>query len=196
MPGETQSGDAWVCGCSPGEVCAAVVDGLGHGLYATEASAAAVAVVALGWGGPADVLQRMHGALHGTRGAAAGVARLVGGDVCFCGVGNIGATVVHLNGQRNGLPSHFGVLGEGTPRMQEFRTPWSAGARLVLHSDGMANPWRAETERGLLACHPALLAAVIYRDFVRRRDDATVLVLADGTEFRHENVGHERGVAG
>lgn len=31
--------------------------------------------------------------------------------------------------------------------------------------------------RGLLACHPVLIAAVLHRDFARNKDDATVVVI-------------------
>jgi len=179
MPGEQESGDSWAWRAVPGDVSVMVVDGLGHGLFAAEAAAAAVAATVPAWGNPADVMQRIHAALHRVRGAAVGVARIANGEVRFCGVGNVSATVVHRNSQRNGLASNYGVAGEGMPRIQEFRTPWTTGARLVLFSDGLANPWRGETEPGLLAAHPGVLAGAFYRDFSRRRDDVTVLALAE-----------------
>jgi hypothetical protein len=37
-----------------------------------------------------------------------------------------------------------------------------------------------ESYPGLMTAHPALLAGVIYRDFARDQDDATVIVLGDG----------------
>jgi hypothetical protein len=50
-----------------------------------------------------------------------------------------------------------------------------------MHSDGIASRWRIDAYPGLIAAHPALVAGVIYRDFGRTRDDATVLVLADAS---------------
>jgi hypothetical protein len=45
----------------------------------------------------------------------------------------------------------------------------------VLHSDGLGTSWTFEKYPGLVACDPALIAGVLYRDFCRRRDDVTVL---------------------
>ena len=39
--------------------------------------------------------------------------------------------------------------------------------------------WTTDRYPGLLARHPVLLAGVLFRDFARARDDATVLVLRD-----------------
>ena len=61
--------------------------------------------------------------------------------------------------------------------MQVFTYPWPKGSLLLLHSDGLTTHWRAGDYPGLLACRPAVAAGVLYRDFRRRRDDATVLVL-------------------
>jgi hypothetical protein len=48
-----------------------------------------------------------------------------------------------------------------------------------MHSDGIAPRWRLDAYPGLMTAHPALVAGVIYRDFGRDRDDATILLLAD-----------------
>jgi hypothetical protein len=47
---------------------------------------------------------------------------------------------------------------------------------VILHSDGIATRWQLDAYPGLTACHPGVIAAVLYRDFRRERDDATVLV--------------------
>jgi hypothetical protein len=51
-----------------------------------------------------------------------------------------------------------------------------------MHSDGISARWRLEAYEGLADAHPALIAGIIYRDFGRPRDDATVLVLTDGSQ--------------
>jgi hypothetical protein len=50
-----------------------------------------------------------------------------------------------------------------------------------MHSDGISARWRADAYPGLAKAHPALVAGIIYRDFGRPRDDATVLVLRAST---------------
>jgi hypothetical protein len=44
-----------------------------------------------------------------------------------------------------------------------------------MHSDGLGTQWRLEDYAGLVARDPSLIAAVLYRDFTRVRDDVTVL---------------------
>ena len=51
------------------------------------------------------------------------------------------------------------------------------GTKLLLHSDGLGTHWRTDAYPGLMTRHPALVAGVLYRDFRRRRDDVTVLVV-------------------
>ena len=51
-----------------------------------------------------------------------------------------------------------------------------AGATLILHSDGVGTRWNLEHDPGLERCHPGIVAALLYRDFGRGRDDACVLV--------------------
>lgn len=50
---------------------------------------------------------------------------------------------------------------------------------LVMHSDGLGTRWSLDHYPGLKAAHPALIAAVLYRDFCRERDDVTVLVIRE-----------------
>jgi hypothetical protein len=45
-----------------------------------------------------------------------------------------------------------------------------------MHSDGLSSHWSLDPYPGLRLRHPALIAAVLYRDFSRHRDDVTVLV--------------------
>jgi len=46
-----------------------------------------------------------------------------------------------------------------------------------VHSDGLQSRWELGRYAGLLAHHPAVVAAVLYRDFKRGRDDISVVAL-------------------
>jgi hypothetical protein len=46
-----------------------------------------------------------------------------------------------------------------------------------MHTDGLGTRWDLDRYPGITRRHPSLLAAVLYRDFARQRDDATVLVV-------------------
>jgi hypothetical protein len=47
-----------------------------------------------------------------------------------------------------------------------------------MHTDGVSASWKPDDYPGLWAHHPVLIAAVIFRDHGRGRDDATVVVAA------------------
>ena len=123
----------------------------------------------------------MHGALRGTRGAAVAVARADAAAlrVEFAGVGNVAGTIVAGEGTQS-LVSLPGIVGHEMRKVQPFAYPWPAGGPLVLASDGLGTQWRLGRYPGRGARHPALLAGVLYRDFARRRDDVTVVVVRHG----------------
>ena len=54
---------------------------------------------------------------------------------------------------------------------------FSNGSCSIFCSDGIGTQWNLQLYPGLRACHPALIAGVLYRDFFRVRDDATVVVI-------------------
>jgi len=61
-------------------------------------------------------------------------------------------------------------------RVQEFVYDWSPDATLVMHSDGIQSRWSLADYPGLSQRDPALVAALLARDFRRGHDDLTVLV--------------------
>lgn len=184
LPGERACGDSWSAALAPTEATLAVADGLGHGEHAAHASEAALAAVARDPRLPvATLMQDAHAMLRATRGAAVAVAQIDmhAETLSFAGVGNI-AVHVFNGSERRQLVSHNGIVGSNMRKLQEFREPWLAGAMLLMHSDGLASRWDLDQYPGLAGRHPALLAAVLYRDFSRRRDDITVLVARDRQE--------------
>jgi hypothetical protein len=123
-----------------------------------------------------DLLGFAHAALRPTRGAAIGLAQVrpADGEIIFTGVGNIGGVVMTAGASRN-LVSHAGSVGHECRKVQSFSYPWSEGSVLVLYSDGLQTRWTLDRYPALAARDPALLAAVLYRDFSRGRDDVTVV---------------------
>ncbi len=69
--------------------------------------------------------------------------------------------------------------GNTIPRLQEYQHPVPAGALIVMHSDGLANQWGIGAYPGLRSRHPSIIAGVLYRDFGRKRDDVTVIVIRE-----------------
>jgi hypothetical protein len=46
-----------------------------------------------------------------------------------------------------------------------------------MHSDGLSARWDLHKNASLRQRHPAIIAAILYPDHARARDDATVVVL-------------------
>ncbi|MXP63504.1 anti-sigma regulatory factor [Roseomonas sp. M0104] len=176
LAGQEVCGDAWGVRALPEGLELMVADGLGHGPAAAKAAAAALRCF-FGSAGraPAAMLEAMHGELRPTRGAAAAVARLQGSTIVFAGLGNISGVAVG-GGEMRRMVSMNGTLGHAARRFQAFTSTLPPSPLLVLHSDGIGSGWRLEDYPGLAMLHPSLIAAVLFRDFGRPRDDATVLV--------------------
>jgi anti-sigma regulatory factor (Ser/Thr protein kinase) len=171
-------GDSWAVRASGGLVDALVVDGLGHGVLAAEASRAAVDAWAPDrYPAIADALSGIHDGVRHTRGAAGAIAEIDRDArlMRFAGIGNVAASVT-LNGKARQAVSHNGTLGHAARTFREFAYPWSSDSLLVVHSDGLTTHWSLEAYPGLARRHPAVVAGVLYRDFSRGRDDVTVLV--------------------
>jgi anti-sigma regulatory factor (Ser/Thr protein kinase) len=176
--GEEECGDGWGCRSIPGSVLLMVVDGLGHGLLASEAAREAERVFhASREFSCCAILNDSHNALRKTRGAAEAVVKidLEKGRLFFAGVGNISASIVSPSSSRS-MASHNGTLGMSMERVQEFSCEWNKNSILIMHSDGLATRWDLNQYPGIWSKAPSVIAAVLHRDFYRQRDDATVLV--------------------
>ena len=177
--GETHCGDAWLVRQHSGGTSVLVADGLGHGFPASQASETAVQTFSRAPidSGTADALQSIHLAIRHTRGAAAGLAHISRerGIVLYSGIGNI-VGVVSMAGESRQAVSNNGTLGHQVQTFREYQYPWRTDAVLVLHSDGVSARWSLDQYPGLRMRDTSLVAAVLYRDFSRTHDDATIVV--------------------
>lgn len=179
LAGEQMCGDDWSVQPGDGSATLMVVDGLGHGPMAAAAAQAAVqAAHANPRLSPLPLLDAVHQALRPTRGAAIAVLQLdlEAGTLRFAGVGNISASMLD-DGPRKSLTSQNGIVGHNMRKTQELQLAWPKTALVIAHSDGLSTQWNLEAYPGLSMRHPALIAGVLFRDFARPRDDATVVVL-------------------
>ena len=179
IAGEIVCGDDWSLQLNQNTLVLLVADGLGHGPDAAKASNAAVSAIDNHTDeSPTRMMQRAHDASRGTRGTAAGIAKIEVDkqQLTYVGVGNI-AMSIFSQGANQHLLSHNGIVGSNMRKMQEFTHSWEPGALLVAHSDGIGTRWDLGAYPGLIHSHPALIATILYRDFTRGRDDSTVVVL-------------------
>ena len=185
IEGEDVCGDAWSAEVHGDSLTLLVADGLGHGPDAAKASLAAVAVLLANSGkSPAILMGSAHSALHGTRGAAVAITQInaAQNEIKFAGVGNI-AVSIFINAGRKHLLSHNGIVGSNLRKLQEIDQVWESEGLLIAHSDGLGTRWELERYPGLSRIHPSLIAAILYRDFTRGRDDVTVVVVRSIKEF-------------
>lgn len=178
LASEQVCGDGWRV--IPGKTLQMfVVDGLGHGQFAHDAATAALEIfVARAGRGPKSILEDVHEGIRATRGAAVAMAEYHPDrrKVVFAGIGNIAGTIFSANLEKRTV-SLAGTAGYMVRRVDTFEYPAEgADALVILHSDGIGTSWTLSKYPGLSRCHPSVIAGVIYRDFVRARDDATILV--------------------
>lgn len=180
--GEPVCGDAWSWREVDWRQELLVADGLGHGVPAADASSAAARTFEKNAGdSPGEMVERLHKALRGTRGAAVAVARIdaAGGSVRYAGIGNIAGAVV-TNSKTQFMVSHSGTAGHAAMRFQEFEYELPPGGVVIMHSDGLSTNWDFRAYPGLLRRHPSVIAGVLYRDANRGRDDVCVVVVRSG----------------
>jgi anti-sigma regulatory factor (Ser/Thr protein kinase) len=178
-PQEVECGDTWCYVERAGGALVMGVDGLGHGLGASQAASIACDVfMTEKTRAPAAVLERIHANLRTTRGAAAIVMEIdwERRQLLAAGIGNLIAAIIEGNAAKR-IPSFNGIVGHATPRIRELSYPIASTATIVFHSDGLTAGWQPERYPGLMQHPCATIAGVLYRDCKRGRDDSMVVVL-------------------
>ncbi|CAD6552854.1 hypothetical protein LMG28727_05432 [Paraburkholderia kirstenboschensis] len=178
--GQDISGDAWAVRHTPDSMWVTLLDGLGHGPLAAEASRRAVDVfmaadpVAF----PADVMRDVHSGIKATRGAVMAIAKFEPANavLSFAGIGNI-VSVVHTGDSAQHLLSMDGTVGYNMRAVRPGEARWIPGSVFIATTDGLSTRWNLNRHPGLTNRHPSLIASVLHRDFARDADDATVVVV-------------------
>lgn len=178
-PGESVCGDGWASHQSAAKLAVLMVDGSGHGPEAHTAALRAIEIFRAQHGRTVEhVAQAIDRALATTRGAAVAVAEIdpAAGHVNFVGIGNISAALIDQGSVRR-MVSNYGTAGHIAPRILGFHYPFRDKTTVIMHSDGLTPRWDLSDYPGLIAAHPSLIAGILYRDFRRGRDDASIVVV-------------------
>ncbi|MBA4150894.1 MAG: SpoIIE family protein phosphatase [Verrucomicrobia bacterium] len=177
---ERVSGDSWAQRFNQTSQQILLVDGLGHGIRAAEAANEAVQIFLQRDLTATEMMNALHVALKSTVGAVVGLVEITlpGRVFSFTGVGNLEGKVINGNEKRS-LLSHNGTVGHAMRTVRQWAYTWSQNSLLILHSDGISNKWDLENYPGLSSRHPSIIAGVIYRDFRRERDDASIIVMRE-----------------
>ena len=179
MRHESACGDIWHLALSGPRLSALVIDGLGHGEDAhVAARCGGEAFAQRPFDHPDGLMADMHRAMNGTRGGAVATAQYDAENhtLQFAGIGNIGARLITPQASR-GLASHPGIVGVQYRKTHTFSYADAKDQLLVMYSDGLQSRWDLKDYPGLVMRHPATVAAVLFRDFCRGRDDVTVIAV-------------------
>ena len=144
IAGEDRSGDLAVFAAYAGGALAAVIDGLGHGDAAADASAIAAEVIHEHRSDPpAELLRRCHAALNKTRGVVMTLAwfDLDRRELSWAGVGNVEARLVRGAGgygaRHDSALVLGGVVGYNLPSIRTSTTDLMPGDAVAFATDGI-----------------------------------------------------------
>jgi phosphoserine phosphatase RsbX len=181
IPGEYRSGDLAVFAGYAGGALVAVIDGLGHGDEAADASEAAATVLREHRSAPVDeLLQRCHETLRRTRGAVMTLAwfDLEARTMAWTGVGNVEARFVRAGGQDGGRYDSpvvlGGVVGFNLPRVRVGTHPLEPGDAIAMATDGVAANFSESLSPGVSAQE---LADRVLERHGKGSDDALAVVV-------------------
>ncbi len=179
--GERVSGDTVVIEQRDEILFLAIVDALGHGPQANAVANQAERFLRNGWSSDVlDTMHRLHSALKGTIGAAAGlcVVDRVTREMRYAGVGN---TVLRTFGsQATRLISADGIIGSRfrTPAVQT--APLNESGTILLYTDGVSDHFDVEQYPQIIYHSASAIARKIVDSFGKPYDDATCMAMRYG----------------
>jgi serine phosphatase RsbU (regulator of sigma subunit) len=180
LPGQSESGDRYVCETFKNGVLLALVDGIGHGPEAAAAAEAACAILKTHPAEPVIALtERCHDRLRFTRGVVMSLAAfdLRHNLLTWLGIGNVQGAIRRLGlaaeGTEELLLLRAGVVGSQLPPLRVSVLPVVPGDMLVLATDGVQSGFAP----GITSWEaPRRAAQAILDRYNKRTDDALVLV--------------------
>jgi len=175
-PGESVSGDAWFIKQTPRFSFFAVIDVLGHGPEAHVDAVQLQKILEEVYTRPLlEIVRLCHEKLRHARGSAMALVLIDFSKRHFehISIGNV-ETRVYGTSESIRPFCQNGTLGMRMENPQVTRYPFPAGGTIVMFSDGIKD--RFVIEPGHLAMTPQAIAAYVFDNFTRERDDATVLV--------------------
>lgn len=175
-----RSGDAHVVAEFPGGALVAAIDGLGHGVEAHAAAERAARVLEQGAGEQiAELIERCHHALRGSRGAALSVASFDAraSSMTWAAVGNVEGFLLRRDASRprprESVMQRGGIVGYQLPPLRIDVVEVDPGDTLVFATDGIRSSFIGDLA---ITSGPDGLAREIFERHARGSDDALVLV--------------------
>ena len=176
--GEKYNGDNYFLQRFEDKTIAAVIDGLGHGQAASEASTEARLYLVENYEKPLDVIiNGLHARLKSTRGIVISIALIDDkkGELEYVGIGNVLTRI--FNSHTLIRPVNYsGSLGYTLRNFRVFQYPWVKGNIIIMTSDGISERYVTNKDPNFLKKHPIVIASTILKEYGKTQDDATVLV--------------------
>ncbi len=186
--GETVCGDAYSVFEDGKSTTVSVVDGLGHGEGAKEASQAFVRSIEQRAEAAGDdlaiLMESASTDIARTRGVQAAILRLDTEKkrLCFLGVGNI--DIMTITREPISPISMAGIVGRPIRKTKQFDYSIAVGDLIAVFSDGISARFDLES----YLCDPSTgdkrsaeeLAGVILKENGRKHDDATCIIIICG----------------
>lgn len=178
--GEIANGDSYVIKQTKTGSLIAVIDGVGHGVLAHQASNAARQYIERHAELPLlDIFKGVDRACAATRGVVMAIAVFDWHQKVFrfASVGNIEVSVFHDNREKPKFIVRRGIVGKHAPQPVITENEWHVGDMLALHSDGLSTHW-SWNDFTLYAEYPAqVIAENIYNVTQKNYDDATIIIV-------------------
>ena len=178
--GLTVSGDSYLTKEFDDRVLIAVVDGLGHGLEAAEASIIAIQCIEENYRRSlSEIIRICHEALKYTRGAAMEVVLIDKKELTltYVGIGDIGIRVVNARNERSVKPVPMaGIVGQNLRKIKEDEFSYIRGDVIIMHSDGISDKFDLNLEPFMMMEEPQKIAESIIDRFGKSTDDALIIV--------------------
>lgn len=174
-PGFRSNGDAYFIKRYEDKAIVAVIDGIGHGDKANEASKIAVKVLEDKFRDELEqIAVTVHRKLQGSRGCVMGIVRMdKGGKIEYLGVGNI-RTQIYTAEMYKRLVSFDGLLGSNIRTIRTDRLVLTTPCLIVLHSDGVTS-FNFDDRR--IVYRPVMeIAKESFEKHKKSSDDATLLL--------------------
>jgi hypothetical protein len=183
-PGYTVNGDGIVARRREHDWLLAVVDGVGHGSRAAEASGKILDYLQDD-ATSTDLAELLHGCdrrAEGTRGAAIGLISMVhnSSQLAYLGVGNVSTSLWTPDQKSETLINHNGIVGRLRRIFDPLLYETSDYQLLLMHSDGISSRAAYETMREWDGSLEAQADRILARS--RQRDDVSLLL----AQIRHD----------
>jgi len=180
LPGQSESGDRYVCETFTDGILLALVDGIGHGPEAAMAAEAACAILKTHAAQPVIALtEHCHDRLRFTRGVVMSLAAfdLRHNLLTWLGIGNVQGVLRRVGPPADGIEEllllRAGVVGSQLPPLRASVLRVVPGDILVLASDGVRSGFAPQI---MSREAPWKAAQAILDHYSKRTDDALVLV--------------------